>query len=116
MKRCSKCKKWKDESEFSKQPSRKDGLRCWCKKCECEYIHKYYRRDRKNVKKYRRYEEYHRVVNGVKQKKCTKCKRWKPEDEFYKNRKPKDGLAWRCKKCISGGNRKPRERRLAVRN
>jgi hypothetical protein len=26
MKQCSKCKEWKDEGEFSKQLSRKDGL------------------------------------------------------------------------------------------
>ena len=113
MKQCTKCKKWKDESEFSKQPRRKDGLRYWCKKCECEYVHKYYRRDRKNVKKYRSYEERHRVVDGVKQKQCGKCKRWKPEDQFYKYPKTKDRLDWSCKKCIK---RKYRERRLAVRN
>ncbi len=116
MKQCTKCKKWKDESEFSKRLSRKDGLRCWCKKCGCEYIHKYYRRNRKSVKKYRRYEEYHRAIGGIKQKRCIKCKRWKPLDEFYKNCKSKDGLYCSCKKCVDEFERKYRKRRLAVRN
>ena len=116
MKQCTKCKKWKDESEFSKKASCKDGLRCWCKKCGCEYIHKYYRRDRKNVKKYRSYEECHRVVKGVKERRCRGCGKWKAESEFYKSRKSKDGLGLYCKKCMNEEARKYRERRLAVRN
>ena len=112
MKRCTKCKKWKDESEFSKYPSRKDGLRCWCKNCECEYMHKYYRRDGRRVKKYYRYEECHRVVKGVKEKRCRRCGKWKAESEFYKDHRHKDGLAVWCKDCV----RKSRKRRLAVRN
>ena len=99
MKQCTKCKKWKDESEFSKQLSRKDGLRSWCKKCVSEYSHKYYRRNRKSVKKHYSYEECHRVVKGVKEKRCTKCKKWKDESEFSKQRTSKDGLRPWCKKC-----------------
>jgi len=106
MKRCPKCEKWKDESEFSKQPTRKDGLRCWCKKCEIEYSHRYYRRKKKSVKKYRSYEKTHRVVDGVKQKRCNKCKRWKPEGEFQKDCRSKDGLQFYCKKCTSQARRK----------
>jgi len=33
MKRCSKCKQHKDESEFWKNKNRKDGLADWCKPC-----------------------------------------------------------------------------------
>jgi len=116
MKRCTKCKKLKDEGEFSKHPSHKDGLRCWCKKCECDYIHEYYSRHRRGVKKHRSYGESHRVVRGVRQKQCNKCKRWKPEEEFYKRRESKDGLDLYCKKCTIETARKSRERRLAVRN
>jgi hypothetical protein len=63
-----------------------------------------------------RYEEGHRVVGGVKKKRCSRCKRWKAESEFYKRRKYKDGLDTWCKKCICEAARKYRERRTAVRN
>jgi hypothetical protein len=119
QKRCTKCKKWKDESEFYKQPSRKRkaGLRYWCKKCGCEYFHKYYRRNRKSVKRYRRYEEYHRIVDSVKQKQCKICERWKSESEFYKNRWSKDGLATSCKGCSNkASNKAHKKRQMAVRN
>lgn len=33
VKRCSKCKKWKDKSAFDKDRSGKDGLAVWCKEC-----------------------------------------------------------------------------------
>ena len=37
MKTCSKCKKEKDETEFSKQARHKDGLDYRCKSCVREY-------------------------------------------------------------------------------
>ena len=64
MKQCSKCKKRKKETKFSKSASHKDGLRAWCKKCEREYTRKYYRRERKPLRKYYGYEQCHRVANA----------------------------------------------------
>lgn len=32
-------------------------------------------------------------------KRCTKCGEEKPESEFHKNRRSKDGLCSRCKAC-----------------
>ena len=112
MKQCTKCQKLKDESEFYKAQKRQGGLRPWCKKCEREYACKYYTR----LKKYLRYEERHRVVEGVKEKRCCKCRKWKAESEFYKRQRYKDGLEERCKVCSDKAVRKSRERRLAVRN
>jgi transposase-like protein len=37
MKTCTKCKVEKDEAEFSKETSRKDGLSYRCKSCMREY-------------------------------------------------------------------------------
>lgn len=48
MKQCSKCKEWKDFSEFYKASSKKSGYASWCKKCTSEK-HKTY--DRSQVLK-----------------------------------------------------------------
>jgi hypothetical protein len=80
MKRCGRCKKKKDESEFYKNSCIEDGLSCWCKKCRREYRRKYYGW----TKRYLSYEQRHRVVGRVKQKRCSRCRRWKPESQFYK--------------------------------
>ncbi len=116
MKRCSKCKKRKTESKFSKDRKSRDGLGSWCKKCDREYASKYYRRNRRDVKKYYAYEQCHRVVGGVKEKRCRKCGKWKPESKFYKQSKHKDGLANRCKECANKATNKARKQRLVVRN
>jgi len=100
MKRCSKCKEWKDESEFGKDRTCKDGLRVWCKNCEREYKRRYYRRNRGPVKKRFVYEESHRTIDGVKQKRCSKCEKWKDESKFGKKRYGKDGLGYDCKDCL----------------
>lgn len=32
-------------------------------------------------------------------KQCSKCHELKPESEFYKDKRTKDGLKCQCKKC-----------------
>lgn len=49
----------------------------------------------------RDHEEGHRTVHDVKQKRCTRCKQWKDETQFYRSRRSKDGLKSQCKKCSS---------------
>jgi hypothetical protein len=63
------------------------------------------------LKKRLRYEERHRVVNGAKEKLCSKCGKWRSESQFNKNRSSKDGLIGWCRKCLSTVRKK---RRLAV--
>jgi hypothetical protein len=67
------------------------------------------------LKKYYRYEECHRVVDGVKQKRCCKCKRWKGESDFCKNRLHKDDLQSYCKVCVTKAANKAYKKRLAIR-
>ena len=43
MKQCTKCKQWKDESEFNKRKDSKDGLRTECKICQRDYNKNYYK-------------------------------------------------------------------------
>jgi len=100
MKQCNKCKRWKDESEYGRDVRRRDGLTGTCRKCENKRYREFYRRSRKYVKKYYSYEQSHRVVEGVKEKRCRKCKSWKPESEFYSHRRNKDGLDVWCRECV----------------
>jgi len=53
-------------------------------------------------------------------KRCTKCERVKPLDEFYGNKKSKDGLEYSCKECYREAQveyrKKNREKIRAYRN
>ncbi len=99
QKRCTRCKRWKEESEFHKDPARKDGFRIYCKGCVGAYDRKRIRKNRKSVRDYLRYEERHRIVRTIKEKLCSRCKEWKYESEFHKERRLKDGLSFWCKGC-----------------
>jgi len=116
MKQCTKCKKRKDESEFSKDRSRKDRLTLWCKDCLRADRRERYEQKRVSVKKYNNYKDLHRVYGGVKQKRCGRCNKWKAENQYYKHNKQKDGLATWCKECANKATNKSRKKRLAIRN
>ena len=58
------------------------------------------------AKRFRSYEESHRTVGGVKQKLCCRCKKWKDESLFHRNRRTKDGIQWKCKECEKKYDRK----------
>lgn len=107
---CSRCKKWKTESNFAKDRTAKDGFGCWCKECD----RKRFEPNRKTTRRYLRYEERHRVVDGTKEKLCSKCGRWKRVSEFYRSRSTRDGLNGQCKKCSYKAVKKPRKKRLDV--
>jgi len=61
---------------------------------------------RLGLKKRLRYEERQRVVNGVREKSCSKCGKWKSESQFSKDRDSKDGLTGWCKECSNMARRK----------
>ena len=42
MKRCNRCKKFKEPTEFGKNKNSKDGLYCYCKQCVKE-MHPYHK-------------------------------------------------------------------------
>ena len=56
MKQCSRCKEWKEEVEYGKLKSSKDGLNCWCKSCRKIY----YQSDafKETIKKYQQSDAY----------------------------------------------------------
>ena len=95
QKLCCRCKLWKKESLFHRNRRSRDGLQWQCKECQSKRLE----RKRKGARRYLRFEDRHRVVNGIKQKLCRKCNRWKSESAFYKSRSGRDGLDYKCKKC-----------------
>ncbi len=116
MKQCSKCKKQKNESEFSKDSKNKDGLRYYCKDCRRANAIERYKNKRGSVKKYNNHKELHRFAAGVRQKRCGRCKKWKAENQYYKHSRHKDGLAVWCKECANKATNKARKKRLAIHN
>ena len=65
MKNCTKCKNCKDETEFHKNKSRKDGLTDWCKVCNLAYCAK---RRAENPDKMRAYDAKRYVENPNKRR------------------------------------------------
>ena len=78
MKKCSKCKDLKEESEFYKESRSKDRLTSCCKDC-------------KNIK-YQRDEE-------IKNKICKACLFTKEIGNFEKDASCKSGYRAKCKQC-----------------
>jgi hypothetical protein len=107
MKKCSKCGKDKELSEFNKRGNQKDGLDYYCRTC-CSEIKK---RDRKlNPEKHKQLNkkraERYRIRNlktgiVVKSKFCYNCNQNKLAEMFSKNASKHDGLASECKKCCA---------------
>lgn len=89
QKQCSKCKQWKNETDFSKGHS-PDGLNNICKSCDRTRAAKF----RKPRKLYA-YEMY----NEQGQKQCLRCKQWKSVDNYNICTANKDGLSQYCKQC-----------------
>ena len=58
MKKCPRCNIVKDESEFYKNCTTKDGLETYCKDCRREYYKIYRENNREELNKYSREYSY----------------------------------------------------------
>lgn len=83
MKTCTKCKCDKHVTEFPAEAKRKDGRYPWCRPCLSDH--------RKT-----RYKKIPRKV-WIEQKVCSKCKEWKPRDQYRKY--TGNNLHYRCIAC-----------------
>ena len=99
LKQCTKCKQWKEISEFCICTANRDGLSCHCKQCQHEYDVK------RNGKIW--IPNYLQHKDGKKY--CLTCKQWVDEKDFYKSKQSKDGLSSRCKFCQQKYDKKHRE-------
>lgn len=99
QKQCTKCKQWKDETEFSKG-SLPDGLNTVCKFC-----------DKTRAATFRKPREQYayEMYNEQGQKQCSKCKQWKSIDNFCTCTANRDGLSHYCRQCQHEYDMKRRE-------
>jgi len=88
LKKCSRCKQEKSESEFYNCSRNKDGLRNECKECKSidQKIYREKKRPKKDV-----------LPNHL--KRCFGCKEIKDRSEFTQKRTQLDGLCTYCKSC-----------------
>jgi hypothetical protein len=94
MKICTKCGIEKNESEFHKQKSHKNGLCSWCKACVNNNHQKWYNKNKIRLQDYQReYQKEYYKDNHEKAKEAVK--RWRTDNpdykqEYYKNRRKVD--------------------------
>jgi len=99
---CSSCKTSRSIDLFFKNKNRKDGLYPSCKICETE-------RDkvRHNNKKQQALTNIVEAINEVVPKStkiCKHCKIDKEFNQFYKEKRNKDGYREKCKDCYKPSN------------
>lgn len=83
FKTCSKCGEERDRNLFPNETKRKDGKYPWCKECLSEHRKSRYKRVPRKV--------------WLEQKVCSKCKEWKPREEFRKY--SNNNLHYKCIDC-----------------
>lgn len=97
-KRCTKCLRDLPRSAFGRHSTFSDGLQYWCKGC---YAENYRKRQLKLGKTVREKVD---VPDG--HKRCSQCKEIKPQSEWRKNNRAKDGLHSECKECAAKRGRR----------
>lgn len=91
LKRCNRCHKTKELTEFYQDRSRSDGLSSKCKQCEyeCRTL-RYQKLKNRPANK----------IPNIESKRCRKCDEVKPVAEFYPALRNKDGYDCWCKSCV----------------
>mgnify|MGYP001606339663 CR=1 FL=1 len=68
MKKCSKCKKLKEYSEFPKNNTKSDGCGTYCKNCRKQYDSKYYQKNKEKMNLYRYINRKRQTKNELENK------------------------------------------------
>lgn len=100
MKQCTKCKEWKDESEFAKNSKAKDGLCHRCKACQKEYRKQHKEHMREYCKNYY-LENRDTIRTNVKRNyESNRSNIIKYKDTYYRERiEWLDSIKTPCVKC-----------------
>lgn len=83
MKTCTKCGLEKSLDDFNNEVKRNDGKYPWCRECLSQYRRERYTKIPRNI--------------WITQKVCSKCKEWKPRDQYKIN--SSHNLHYRCMAC-----------------
>lgn len=94
-KKCSRCGKVKELSDFNDRKENKDGKHIYCKCCV--------KKCREEKKEYNK-QHVHEYQKDIKI--CTKCGKTKSIDEFHNSNSTKDGKSDICKECNKDNNKK----------
>lgn len=86
-KECILCHRHLPLKKFYKNRIYKDGYSSSCIKCEKQ-------RSREYIEQWQK-----EGTHGIEEKQCQACKRILPADQFVKNKRKKDGLAYLCREC-----------------
>ena len=128
LKRCSKCKEYKDLDEFYRSKNAKpDGIDHNCKDCRKEYNINYRKEhgDPRSLDPIRREAHYRQqrekrlrdnpppVPPKPGHKVCNECQAEKPFEAFNKSADIKDGYAGKCKECTRAYHQKYRETEMS---
>ena len=75
MKICSRCKKPREWSAFTKNKSRKDGLNSACRECHKEWRDNHYDKNREyyRAKAKRERKKVKQIITDAKKRPCTDC-------------------------------------------
>jgi len=87
-KRCTKCRKTKEFSEYCVKSGSKTGYNSQCKQCA-----KLYQKSKRPEKP--------EVIHPEGEKECTGCKQSLPYPAFNRNKASRDFYMSKCKKCES---------------
>jgi len=55
-----------------------------------------------------------KIISGQNYWFCKPCKRWKPDSEFHRQKRRRNGLSWACKKCHNLHAAKTRDKYKAL--
>lgn len=95
-KRCPRCDRELERSDFDRNSAARDGLQSWCRSCRATIER---RRPRKLAP---------RPSTGPDEKWCRRCERVKPRSAFGVHAKTNDGLQSYCRECFAAIYRQKR--------
>jgi 5-methylcytosine-specific restriction endonuclease McrA len=93
-KRCSRCKRTKDVSQFGVSRHAPDGLNYWCRTCKKAA----WKREFARKKKLKRFGE--QLLLDLPLKQCGACTEFKSIDDFGVDSAKRDGRMIYCRKCV----------------
>lgn len=97
LRRCSRCQRQLDPTEFGKWSRGPGGLKTWCRTCVKTDSRRRRLAENPNAAVHRRHSDIVSADGLTKQ--CGDCRNWKSVDEYTRYAQSPDGLSRRCRAC-----------------